>query len=464
MIQVQGNNIELFTSYHFPILKDLVQTFTDEVVKNTIRLTFVENKKHDLQEETLLKTVNPSPSQPNMLLQEMDQSSITQAEDEHEVQPNSNLHQPLASEGREPLDKESLLHTRHTEDRDTRRLQEKLENQEKMTLQIITTLNSMEGKCCQISELKDNVDQLVAEKNVMKAHNSEIEKRVLFLEDRAILGDKTASLEKDFKEMAIQLGILQKTISGQSESDHQSEMSLLRRKINELRHEKETVELEMKNLLDSLKTLEKKIENKDSIIHTLTKDNEELTQDNTRLKDKLRKFREEETSFTLDTSTLEKNENVQCNIQTNNSFAALQDMETAMFRQEDDLNNTDITIIADSHGREIDPKKIYRNKKVEIKVLDARKKNLDGAIEYIQSSQNIGKETVILVGNNDLQHSSVDTVFQKFHDLGVNFKKKFPSNHLSIVPILPRYENDNYNSDASTINMRLQEYRLTILV
>ena len=257
--------------------------------------------------------------------------------------------------------------------------------------------------------------------------------------------------------MAIQLGILKKTISGQSESDHQSEMSLLRRKINELRYEKETVELEMKNLLDSLKTLEKKIENKDSIIHTLTKDNEELTQDNTRLKDKLRKFREEETSFTLDTSTSEKNENVQCNIQTNNSFAALQDMETAMFRQEDNLNNTDITIIADSHGWEIDPKKIYRNKKVEIKVLDARKKNLDGAIEYIQSSQNIGKETVILVGNNNLQHSSVDTVFRKFHDLGVNFKKKFPSNHLSIVPILPRYENDNYNSDASTVNMRLQE-------
>lgn len=44
-----------------------------------------------------------------------------------------------------------------------------------------------------------------------------------------------------------------------------------------------------------------------------------------------------------------------------------------------------IEIVMDSHGNGLDPRRMYKNQDVNVHVLGAGKKNLDGAMHYVQS-------------------------------------------------------------------------------
>ena len=70
-----------------------------------------------------------------------------------------------------------------TEEKEFRKLKEKVEEQGQMNEKILTTLNRKESKCCQISELREDIQQLVAEKDSMKAKCNKIETRIQSLED-----------------------------------------------------------------------------------------------------------------------------------------------------------------------------------------------------------------------------------------------------------------------------------------
>ena len=69
-----------------------------------------------------------------------------------------------------------------TEEKDFKKLKGKLDDQEKMNEKILSTLNRIEGKCCQISELRCDIQQLAEEKS-MKVRSSKLEQRVLSIED-----------------------------------------------------------------------------------------------------------------------------------------------------------------------------------------------------------------------------------------------------------------------------------------
>ena len=124
-------------------------------------------------------------------------------------------------------------------------------------------------------------------------------------------------------------------------------------------------------------------------------------------------------------------EEIHYNVSTQNSYAPLQNSEAADSTEERDILVKDVTIIADSHGRSLDAKRMYKNKNVEIKILNTRKKNLDG-------------------------NNSVDTVIEKFRNVRDQFIEKFPSSKSNIVPVLPRLYNERYNREASAVNSRLQ--------
>ena len=47
------------------------------------------------------------------------------------------------------------------------------------------------------------------------------------------------------------------------------------------------------------------------------------------------------------------------------------------------LTNIDVLIISDSHGRALDPKKMYKTKNVEVKILEKGKRNLSGALALL---------------------------------------------------------------------------------
>ena len=65
-----------------------------------------------------------------------------------------------------------------------KKMQIKLDFQEKMNKTILETLNRIEGNCCLISELRSDIQQLAEEKESMKARSSKIENRVLTLEEK----------------------------------------------------------------------------------------------------------------------------------------------------------------------------------------------------------------------------------------------------------------------------------------
>ena len=88
---------------------------------------------------------------------------------------------------------------------------------------------------------------------------------------------------------------------------------------------------------------------------------------------------------------------------------------------------------------------MYRNKTIEIKVLA-------GAREFINSAQTLGKQTVLLVGSNDISNTSSEQVYGRFKDVYDSFQRKFPSGNLNIFQVLQRFGSDRYNSEASNLN------------
>ena len=70
---------------------------------------------------------------------------------------------------------------------------------------------------------------------------------------------------------------------------------------------------------------------------------------------------------------------------------------------------------------------MYRNKTVEIKILDFGKKDLAGARQFINSAQTLGKQTVLLVGSNDISNNSSEQVCSRFGDVCGSFQRKFSS-------------------------------------
>ena len=239
-------------------------------------------------------------------------------------------------------------------------------------------------------------------------------------------------------------------MDGISASDEKkNEINILKGRLEELRNEKESMKLEQKKLINSITGLENKIENKVTDINKLLENNEKLRQDNEKLKEEIRKVKDERDTLTQTASEPvilvnedSSSEEIHYNVSTQNSYAPLQNSEAADSTEERDILVTDVTIIADSHGRSLDAKRMYKNKNVEIKVLDTRKKNLDGAAEFFQSAQTVGKETVIIVGNNYICDNSVDIVIEKFRNVRDQFIEKFPLSRLNIVPVLPRLNNE----------------------
>ena len=65
-----------------------------------------------------------------------------------------------------------------------------------MNEKILSTLNRIEGNCCQISELRCDIQQLAEEKESMKVRSSKLEKRVSSIEDNLTEESRqTAQLE-----------------------------------------------------------------------------------------------------------------------------------------------------------------------------------------------------------------------------------------------------------------------------
>lgn len=113
-----------------------------------------------------------------------------------------------------------------------------------------------------------------------------------------------------------------------------------------------------------------------------------------------------------------------------------------------------IEIVMDSHGNGIDPRRMYKNQDINIHVLGAGKKNLEGAMQYVQSLES-PQHIVVGVGSNDIATKSSESIVTQIENLVVCAQKKQCSVH--ILSLLERMDQEDYNDRVRTVNDKLSE-------
>ena len=122
----------------------------------------------------------------------------------------------------------------------------------------------------------------------------------------------------------------------------------------------------------------------------------------------------------------------------------------------------DLQLITSSHGKNIIPEKMYKNKKVDVKVLPDGKKNLEGALEAasaIKPDKPAKNYLYIVAGNDaDKQGSDPKKIVDDFKNVITIHQKNTPESGLFIMPLLYRVGKTEYNSKADLINLELLNY------
>jgi len=105
----------------------------------------------------------------------------------------------------------------------------------------------------------------------------------------------------------------------------------------------------------------------------------------------------------------------------------------------------------DSHGNGLDPKKIYRNKDIQINVLGKGEKNIKGAISFCMS-KNLPKHLILGVGNNDLDKNETSFCVREMTRL-INFvRNKSKSCIIHILPAFDRVNKPEFNTKVQNFN------------
>lgn len=121
------------------------------------------------------------------------------------------------------------------------------------------------------------------------------------------------------------------------------------------------------------------------------------------------------------------------------------------------IPDEDVTIISDSHGKQLDGEKLYRYKKSSVHILD--NKTTKGAKEFIERNQNLGSNTVIVTGSNDLTDRSVEDVIEDTNNLIQYHEENFPNSKLHIFPAIHRLNNKPYNDKVNKFNKEIFKFQ-----
>ncbi|CAG2223921.1 unnamed protein product [Mytilus edulis] len=150
-------------------------------------------------------------------------------------------------------------------------------------------------------------------------------------------------------------------------------------------------------------------------------------------------------------------DNVKVNVSTHNRFSALEDQNTEETRNIVNHKLLDALIITDSHGRDLDPSKLYRYRKVNVQVLPRGKKTIQGAHEYIEQTDIQAKNILVMVGSNDLSHNkSPDILAEHLSTLKNLVNNRFPNTNIHVFPLFHRLNEELFNQDVDIVNTRLE--------
>ena len=103
--------------------------------------------------------------------------------------------------------------------------------------------------------------------------------------------------------------------------------------------------------------------------------------------------------------------------------------------------NSKIWIVGSSVVKDLDGRKIYRNRITRITTL--RDKTIQGAVEFIKSKKINSDIIVLQIGSNDLESAEVDNVMEEYENMVEVIKKEYSNAKLVIGEVLPRYYHDH---------------------
>ncbi|CAG2188793.1 unnamed protein product [Mytilus edulis] len=116
----------------------------------------------------------------------------------------------------------------------------------------------------------------------------------------------------------------------------------------------------------------------------------------------------------------------------------------------------DLLIIGSSIIKDIDGKKLYKNRKV--KIITLHDKTVFGAIQYIKSFRDKAKHSMFKIGSDDKEQKTPDEVIEEIEELVRVTQRYNPDAPITFGEILPRVLSDRYYAKF------LNEHRLIFKV
>nr|CAG2257166.1 unnamed protein product [Mytilus edulis] len=111
------------------------------------------------------------------------------------------------------------------------------------------------------------------------------------------------------------------------------------------------------------------------------------------------------------------------------------------------IQKVDLWVIGSSIVKDLDGKKMYKNKQVKITTL--RDKTVEGATKFVKLGTVHAKNVLLQIGSNDLEQKTPDDVLQEVELLVRELKSTLPESTVVIGELLPRYYlGDRNKADA----------------
>ncbi|CAG2210744.1 unnamed protein product [Mytilus edulis] len=126
------------------------------------------------------------------------------------------------------------------------------------------------------------------------------------------------------------------------------------------------------------------------------------------------------------------------------------------------IQKVDLWVIGSSIVKDLDGKKMYKNKQVKITTL--RDKTVEGATKFVKLGTVHAKNVLLQIGSNDLEQKTPDDVLQEVELLVRELKSTLPESTVVIGELLPRYylgdrnKADAYNEKIGLYNILLRDY------
>ena len=445
-IQAQGNGYLKFANEHFPLLKTLLSRMEDNTELKEIAIDDADRKKKIEDADRKKKSEKKCDDADGKKKSEKkcdDAEGKKKSENKSDDANRKKKSEPITiCENDQQESVENVENIKRTD----------------FETKVLKTLQKLENSFCEFVELKS---EFSTEKSAIKEKLDKLDCRVVSVEKMK------EELHKDMRDQI-----------KQNNNDQNSRITHLENKTKGLRQDLQKLQSndteqrkQYKIVQDENEKLKRQLhESQTDKQYLQTKVNNMVSTEivNENLRDEIAKLKDElKTAADRIKSAEKENADLKQQLSANKLRPQHEDEGESRTTEQEVIDvdahdreqkQPDILIVADSHGRNIDTQRMYKHQTVEVKILEKDMKTLDGAEDFLERADYSGKQTILLVGSNDVSFNGAEVSIEKMESIVKKFNTKFPKGHLNIVPALSRHRDTEYNKQAEIYCDKLQKF------